>query len=56
MYSFRSGKDILGSITFISAEQKDPGIGDYADLIIIDEAIKVPNHIWEGLEPIINNE
>lgn len=56
MYTFRSGKDILGSITFISAEQKDPGIGDYADLIIIDEAIKVPNAIWEWLEPIINNE
>lgn len=56
MYTFRSGKDILWSITFISAEQKDPGIGDYADLIIIDEAIKIPNHIWEWLEPIISNE
>lgn len=56
MYTFRSGKDILGSITFISAEQKDPGIGDYADLIIIDEAIKVWWHIREGLEPIIKTE
>lgn len=56
MYTFRSGKEILWSITFISTEQKDPWVGDYADLIIIDEAIKVPNRIRELLEPIINNE
>ena len=56
MYTFRSGKEILGSITFVSAEQKDPGIGDYADLIIIDEAIKVWSAIWEWLEPIIKTE
>jgi len=55
-YTFRSGKDILWTIKFISAEQKDPGIGDYADLIIIDEAILVSKSIREGLEPIINNE
>lgn len=56
MYTFRSGKEVLWSITFISAEQKDPGIWDYADLIIIDEAIKISSRIREWLEPIIKTE
>lgn len=56
MYSFKSGKETLWTITFLSAEAKDPWVGDYADLIIIDEAIKMPNSIWEWLEPIVANE
>ena len=41
-YEFRSGSDVLGAIKFISINDDDPGIGDYADLIIIDEAHKIP--------------
>ena len=37
IYRFKSGDQILGEITFVSAKSDDPGIGDYADLIIVDE-------------------
>ena len=56
MYSFKSGKETLWSITFLSAESKDPWVWDYADMIIIDEAVKIPQWIREGLEPIVTNE
>jgi tRNA(Met) C34 N-acetyltransferase TmcA len=56
IYSFKSGTETLAEISFVSAESKDPGVGDYADLIIIDEAAKIPRSIFEGIEPIVLTE
>lgn len=53
---FRSGKEILGEILFLSAEAKDPGIGEYADCVIIDEAGKIPQGHYEALQPIVDTE
>ena len=55
-YEFRSGNDVIGSIKFISINDDDPGIGDYADMIIIDEAHKIPWAVVDGLMPIVQNE
>lgn len=54
--SFRSWKLTIGEISFISAESSDPGIGDYADLIIADECWKLRKEIYEGIQPIIDTE
>jgi hypothetical protein len=54
--SFRSGKLTIGEISFVSAESADPGIGDYADLIICDECGKLRKEIYEGIQPIIDTE
>lgn len=54
--SFRSGKLVIGEISFVSAESSDPGIGDYADLIIADECWKLRKEIYEGIQPIIDTE
>ena len=56
IYRFKSGNQILGEITFVSSKSDDPGIGDYADLIIVDEGIKMSDKIFEGIEPIVDNE
>lgn len=55
-FEFKSGKDIIGSIKFIAVKDDDPGIGDYADCIIVDEAHKIPWPIVEWLMPIVQNE
>ncbi len=55
-YEFKTGKDLLWSIKFISINDDDPGIWDYADCIIVDEAHKVPRPIVEWLMPIVQNE
>lgn len=54
--SFRSGKLTIWEISFVSAESSDPGIGDYADLIIADECWKLRKEIYEGIQPIIDTE
>lgn len=54
--SFRSWKLSIGEISFVSAESSDPGIGDYADLIIADECWKLRKEIYEGIQPIIDTE
>lgn len=56
IYSFRSAGTTLGEISFVSAESTDPWVGDYADLIIIDESWKIPRSIYEGIEPIVLTE
>jgi len=55
-YEFKSGKDLIGSIKFVSVNDDDPGIGDYADCIIVDEWHRIPRHIVEWLWPIVQNE
>ncbi len=55
-FEFKSGKEVIGSIKFLSVNEEDPGIGDYADLIIVDEAHKVPRAVVEWLMPIVQNE
>ncbi len=55
-FVFRSGDETIWAIKFISINDDDPGIGDYADLIIVDEAHKIPRAIVEWLMPIVQNE
>jgi len=54
--SFKQGKEILWTITFISCEWRNPGIGYFADDILIDECVLVPGDIFKWLEPIITHE
>lgn len=54
--SFKEWKDILGTITFLSAEWRSPGVGFFADDIFIDEAHLIWRDIYDGIEPIITHE
>lgn len=56
VFSFREGKNIKWSISFISCEWRNPGIGFFADAVFIDEAALVPRNIYDGIEPIITHE
>ena len=46
-FEFKSGKDLIGSVKFIAVKDDDPGIGDYADCVIVDEAHRIPRGIVE---------
>jgi hypothetical protein len=54
--SFKEWKNVLGTITFLSAEWRNPGIGFFADHIFIDEAHLIPRDIYDWVEPIITHE
>jgi len=46
----------LGVVDFISAKDYEAGVGEYADLILIDEAARVKEAIYEAILPIVTNE
>lgn len=46
----------LGIVDFISAKDYEAGVGEYADLILIDEAARVKEWILEAILPIVTNE
>lgn len=53
----KRGEDkILGMIEFIGARDEDAGVGDYADLIVIDECERISPKIREDVFPIITSE
>ena len=52
----KSWDSVIWQIIFFSANQDNPGVGHFADLILIDEAVKMPNSVYEGVEPIARNE
>lgn len=54
--SFKEGKRVLGTITFISQEWRNPGIGFFADDIFIDEAHLIAKDVYDGIEPMITHE
>lgn len=43
-------------IEFIGARDEDAGVGDYADLIVIDECERISPKIREDVFPIITSE
>lgn len=49
-------QDDLGTIEFIWSKDEDAWVGDYADLIIIDECERIAENVWEDIMPIITNE
>lgn len=56
MLFFREGNRTLGKIMFITKKSDEWGIGNFADLIIIDEAAKIPQRMYDAIQPIITNE
>jgi len=54
--SFKQWKQVLGTITFISQEWRNPGIGFFADDIFIDEAHLIARDVYDGIEPMITHE
>ena len=54
--SFKEGKRVLGTITFISQEWRNPWIGFFADDIFIDEAHLIAKDVYDGIEPMITHE
>ena len=51
-----TASDDLGTIEFIGSKDEDAWVGDYADLIIIDECERIAENVWEDILPIITNE
>lgn len=51
-----SASDDLGTIEFIGSKDEDAWVGDYADLIIIDECERIAENVREDILPIITNE
>lgn len=49
-------RKLNGVIKFLTAWWVDPGIGKFADLIIIDEANKIDERIYQNVLPIVTNE
>lgn len=47
---------VLGIIDFVGARDEDAWVGDYADMVIIDECERIPQHIRDDVFPIITNE
>ena len=54
--SFKEWKKVHGTITFISQEWRNPGIGFFADDIFIDEAHLIAKDVFDGIEPMITHE
>ena len=46
----------LGVVDFISAKSYEAGIGEYADLILIDEAARIKEAVYSAILPIVTNE
>ena len=46
----------LWIVDFISAKDYEAGVGEYADLILIDEAARVKEWVFEAILPIVTNE
>lgn len=51
-----TNSDDLGTIEFIGSKDEDAWVGDYADLIIIDECERIAENVREDILPIITNE
>ncbi len=49
-------KDELGVFEFHSADEKEAWVGEYADLIILDEAARIPEDIYDSMKAIIFSE
>jgi len=49
-------KDPLGSIEFHSAQEDEAWVGEYADMIIIDEASRFPEHVYDAMKAIVFSE
>lgn len=43
-------------IDFVGAKDDSPGVGDYADLIVIDECERIPKEIFDDLYALVTNE
>ena len=56
VFSFRRGKEVLGTITFISKFARDPGVGNFVDALIVDEAPRIKYDVFKDFEPFITHE
>jgi len=60
VYEFRQGSgknmEVLWQITLTTIKSFEPWVGNFWDMIVIDEFVKVPRSVYEWLEPIIDNE
>ena len=52
----KKAEKVLGIIDFIGSKDEDAWVGDYADLIIIDECERIKDEIWDDVFPIVTNE
>lgn len=43
-------------IDFVGARDESPGVGDYADLIVIDECERIPKEVFDDLYALVTNE
>ena len=49
-------KDTIWSIEFHSAQEDEAWVGEYADMIIIDEAARFPEYVYDAMKAIIFSE
>jgi len=56
VFSFKRGREVLGTITFISKYGRDPGVGNFCDALIVDEAPRIPYDVFKDFEPFITHE
>jgi len=55
--SFKNANwDVLGVIDFISAKSYEAWVGEYADLVMIDEAARIKEDVYSAILPIVTNE
>jgi hypothetical protein len=49
-------KDVFAQIIFITAGANNPAVGDFADLVIFDEAVLIPHKVFDRIYSIVDNE